>query len=157
MCLRARSGAVGQGAGWGAIRGECCSCQSYVSPKPGDWTGWVGFIAGTLKCHCNIWTVAEAFKCREVKLIQVTEKQGSGWWWGANHRVESEDSIVRKEERGTDCVCLQINSVCSDLMSKRKGMVDNGFSVPSEILVGRMSGSQCVCEVRCGETVVTPD
>lgn len=41
-------GAVGQGAGWGAIRGECCSCQGCVSHKPGDWTGWVGFTAGTL-------------------------------------------------------------------------------------------------------------
>lgn len=63
-----------------------------------------------------IATFAEAFKYREVELIQATEKQGGGWLWGTNHRVESEDTIVRKEEQRTDCVCLQINSVCSDLV-----------------------------------------
>lgn len=46
---------------------------------------------------------------------------------GGIHRVGREDSIVRKEEPRTDCVCLQINSACSDVMSKCKGMVDNGI------------------------------
>lgn len=50
---------------------------------------------------------------------------------------------------------MQINSVCSNSTSKLEGMTDNGFRVLLEILMSPVRSSQCGCEVRCGETVVT--
>lgn len=70
---------------WGVLQ---LSGLCFSQARTLDWLGWV-YSRNTVGFPQSIIaTFAEAFKCREVELIQATEKQVGGWWWGANQSRE---------------------------------------------------------------------